>query len=124
MSARVEVRGGARVAGVVTFLLLLAACAADRDPPASSDPTFYRSMAANGATLDAATAASMISGYRSNNGLSVVTIDPQLMKLAEAQAQAMAARDKLDHNVIRDFGDRLRASGYDARAGVENIGAG
>jgi len=36
----------------------------------------------------------------------------------------MAERDKLDHNVIRDFGERLRSSGYDARIGVENVGAG
>src|ERR1043166_165527 len=110
-----------RAAGVVAFLLL-AACAGDRDPP--SDPSFYRSLAAPNAALDAATAASMISGYRTNNGLSAVTVDPTLMKLAAAQARARAARDKLDHNVIRDFGDRLRGSGYDARAGVENIGAG
>jgi uncharacterized protein YkwD len=110
-------------AATVTALLLLAACAGgDHDPPA--DPSFYHSMAAANAKLDAATAASMISGYRSNNGLSAVTVDPELMKLAEAQARAMAERDKLDHNVIRDFGARLRGSGYDARAGVENIGAG
>ena len=36
----------------------------------------------------------------------------------------MAARDKLDHDVIRAFPDRLRASGYDAKLAVENIGAG
>jgi uncharacterized protein YkwD len=108
-------------AGVLA-LLLLAACAGDREPP--SDPSFYRNMATSDAKLDAAMAASMISGYRGNNGLGAVTVDPQLMKLAEAQARAMAERDKLDHNVIREFGDRLRGSGYNAQAGVENIGAG
>jgi uncharacterized protein YkwD len=101
--------------------VVLAACAGDRDPP--SDPSFYRNLA-KGGELDPAAAASMISGYRSNNGLGAVTLDPELMKLAEAQARAMATRDKLDHNVIRDFGQRLRSSGYDARMGVENIGAG
>ena len=74
--------------------------------------------------VDAATAASMISGYRSNNGLPAVSVDPELMKLAEAQAQAMASRDKLDHNVIRGFNDRLMAQGYRARTAAENIGAG
>ena len=103
-------------------LAALAACAGDRDPPA--DPSFYRSMAAAGAELDAAMAASMISGYRTNNGLSAVTVDPELTKLAQAQARAMAARDKLEHNVIGAFNDRLRASAYDARIGAENIGAG
>jgi uncharacterized protein YkwD len=103
--------------------LLLGACAADRDPPAG-DPTFYRSMASASATLDAGTAASMISGYRRNNGLPAVTIDPELMKLAEAQARAMATRDKLDHNVIRGFSERLLGAGYDAKFAAENIGAG
>jgi len=104
----------------IAVLLFLAACAGDRDPP--GDPTFYRSMAVPNAVLDTATAAAMISGYRTNNGLNSVTVDPELTKLAQAQANAMAARDKLDHNVIRDFGARVR--GYDARFAAENIGAG
>lgn len=110
------------VAGALAAALL-AGCAADRDPP-PGDPSFYRSMAAPNAQLDAATAASMISGYRANNGLSAVGVDPELMKLAETQARAMASRDKLDHNVIRAFSDRLKASGYDAKFAAENIGAG
>jgi uncharacterized protein YkwD len=104
-------------------LLLLAACAGEHELPAG-EPSFYRSMAASDAKIDAATAASMISGYRANNGLSAVSVDPELMKLAEAQAQAMASRDKLDHSVVRAFEDRLRAQGYRARAAAENIGAG
>jgi uncharacterized protein YkwD len=66
----------------------------------------------------------MLSGYRANNGLAAVAIDPDLMRLAAAQARAMAARDKLDHNVIRAFPERLKAGGYDARVAAENIGAG
>jgi uncharacterized protein YkwD len=108
---------------VVCALGLLAACASDRDPP-PNDPAFYRSMASAAATLDAPTAAAMISGYRANNSLPAVTVDAELMKLAEAQARAMASRDKLDHDVIRAFPERLRASGYDAQVAVENIGAG
>ena len=46
------------------------------------------------------------------------------MKMAEEQARAMAARDKLDHSVTRDFSDRLHAQGYSARAAAENISAG
>jgi uncharacterized protein YkwD len=107
----------------VALLALLGACAGDHDPPAG-EPTFYRSLAETGAQLDAATAASMISGYRSNNGLTAVSVDPELMKLAEAQAQAMASRDKLDHNVIRAFNDRLKAGNYRAKSAAENIGAG
>ena len=102
-------------------LALLAACAAERELPA--EPSFYRSLA-EGGELDAKAAASMISGYRANNGLGAVTIDPSLMRLAEEQARAMAMRDKLDHSVARDFTDRLRTGGYNARAAAENISAG
>jgi uncharacterized protein YkwD len=103
----------------------LAACISygDNEPPAGA-PSFYRTMAAADAHLDAAAAQSMISGYRRNNGLSVVTLDPALMRMAEDQARAMVARDKLDHNVGRSFTDRLRNSGFDAKFAVENIGAG
>jgi uncharacterized protein YkwD len=111
-----------RLAGALVAASL-AACAADRDPP-PGEPTFYRSMASAGAQLDAATAASMISGYRRNNGLTEVSVDPALMKLADAQARAMAGRDKLDHNVARGFSERIKGSGYDAKVAVENIGAG
>jgi len=113
-------RGAACLLGVGA-LILLGACASDVQPP--SDPTFYSNLA-KGGELDPKAAASMISGYRANNGLSAVTLDPELMKLAEAQARAMAARDKLDHNVIKGFDQRLRGSRYDASVGAENIGAG
>jgi uncharacterized protein YkwD len=123
--------GGINAMGIVRFarglsglplFLMLVACSAGAD--LSSEPSFYRSMASADAPLDADTAASMISGFRGNNGLGAVTIDPELMKLAQAQASAMAARDKLDHNVIRDLGGRLKGSGYDAKSAAENIGAG
>ena len=103
--------------------LALVGCASDSDPPAA-EPSFYNSLASADANVDAAMAASMISGYRGNNGLSTVRVDPELMKLAQAQAQAMAARDKVDHDVVRDLRSRLRSSGYDAKAAVENVGAG
>ena len=100
----------------------LAGCAGE--VPLSPEPSFYRSMAQASAELDADAAASMISGYRKNNGLPEVTLDSELMKLAEAQSRAMARSDKLDHNVIGSFQDRLRKSGYPAKTGAENIGAG
>jgi uncharacterized protein YkwD len=107
----------------IAALAMLAACAGASDPPAG-EPSFYRSLAEAGAQVDAATAASMISGYRTNNGLTTVSVDPELMKLAQAQAEAMAGRDKLDHNVIRAFNDRLKGQGYRAKTAAENIGAG
>jgi uncharacterized protein YkwD len=53
-----------------------------------------------------------------------VTLDPLLMQLAQAQAAVMAKRDKLDHGAGKPFVTRLKASGYDAKAAAENIGAG
>lgn len=104
---------------------LVVACAGDRDPPSTGEPTFYRSMAATGAQVDAGAAASMISGYRKNNGLGAVTVDPKLMKIAAEHAYAMASRDRLDHDLGgRSFNQRIVSSGYDAKAAYENIGAG
>jgi uncharacterized protein YkwD len=107
---------------VVLAFGMLAACAGDYVPKA--EPSFYRNLAQPGAQLDAAAAASMISGYRTNNGLSAVTLDPALTRLAETQAAVMAKRDRLDHNAGKPFVARLRASGYDAKVAAENIGAG
>lgn len=108
---------------VTAFALLgLAACADTYVP--KGVPSMYRDLAQPGATLDAAAAASMISGYRANNGLPAVTLDPALMRLAQAQAEVMAERNKLDHNLGKPFTARLKASGYDAERAAENIGAG
>jgi len=105
----------------ILALLALAGCAADYVPKA--EPSFYRNLAQPGAQLDADAAASMISGYRTNNGLPAVTLDPELTRLAEAQATIMAKRDRLDHNAGKPFVVRLKASGYDAKVAAENIGA-
>ena len=112
-----------RLATAALVLGGLAACAGmtDRDPP--SEPSFYRNIA-KGAELDPGAAQSMISGYRINNGLGAVAIDPTLMKLANEQARVMAARNKLDHGVGRAFTQRIRESGFDAKVAVENISAG
>jgi uncharacterized protein YkwD len=101
----------------------LAACAGG-DPPPAEQPTFYRSLASPVAQLDAAAAASMISGYRGNNGLGPVTLDPVLMQLAQTQANGMAARDKLDHDAKGEFAKRMKAAGFDPKVTVENISAG
>jgi uncharacterized protein YkwD len=101
--------------------LVLAGCAAQELP---AEPSFYRSLAGPNAELDAAAAQSMISGYRRNNGLGVVTIDPVLMRLASEQSRAMAQKNKLEHDAGGAFRERIGRSGFDARVAVENIGAG
>jgi len=100
----------------------LAACAGDWAPP--DQPAFYQSLARPDARIDGPIAASMISGYRKNNGLGAVSVDTELMALAQAQADAMARRDKLDHNVAGKLDARIKASGYRAAMAVENISAG
>ena len=104
-------------------LLGFSGCASDAPPPPSGQPSFYRNLA-EGGQLDPLAAQSMISGYRANNGLGAVVIDPQLMKLAEEQSRAMVTRDKLDHNVGKAFQQRIGGSGFDAKVAVENVSAG
>jgi len=89
-------------------------------------PVFYDRLDASGATVSPEAAASMISGYRTARGLSAVTVDPVLNKMAADQARAMAAVDKVGHDVKGggSFQKRLAASGFDAGIAVENVGAG
>ena len=110
-----------RAAVAIIGLLALGGCAADVPV---EQPSMYLSMANGGARLDPEAAASMISLYRQNNGLGAVTVDPELMKLAEAQSQAMASRNKLDHDVKAPLPKRLAAAGYPATLAVENVSAG
>jgi uncharacterized protein YkwD len=112
-----------RAALAIVGFLLLGGCAADVAPPIEQ-PTMYLSMANGGARLDPVAAASMISLYRQNNGLSAVVVDPALMALAENQSTAMAKKNKLDHEVAAPLPKRLNASGYPATLAVENISAG
>jgi uncharacterized protein YkwD len=111
-----------RLAVILLALVMVGGCTDTYVPRA--EPSFYRNLAQPGAELDATTAASMISGYRANNGLPAVSLDPELMRFAQAQAEIMAKRDKLDHGTGKPFAQRLKASGYDAKTAAENISAG
>jgi uncharacterized protein YkwD len=107
--------------GVFLAIAALGGCAGNAP---SGLPSFSVDLATTDAALDAGAAQSMISGYRGNNGLGVVTLDPELMRLAADQARTMAARDKLEHDAGRPFQARIQQSGFDAAVAVENIGAG
>src|SRR6185437_11166521 len=82
----------AQAAGVLCTLTLGLAGCDDYKP--SGQPSFYKSMATSDAKVDAKAAASMISGYRRNNGLNVVALDDTLMRMAEQQARAMASKNR------------------------------
>ena len=114
---------GARMLAAFLLGAGLAACAAE--PPTTAEPpSFYVSLASTRAELDANAAASMISGYRRNHGLGPVTLDRELMRLAQAQARAMAAHNELGHNAGGSFADRVRNSSIRSSAVVENVAAG
>jgi Cysteine-rich secretory protein family len=66
--------------------------------------------------------AEMISKYRQEHGLSAVKIDPELTKVAERQAKAMADTGIMDHSVAGSFSSRL--SGVHTGMAAENIAAG
>jgi uncharacterized protein YkwD len=101
--------------------IVLAGCASEAPP---ERPSFYVSLASEGAAVDAAMAASMISGFRANNGLGAVEVDPELMRMAADHAHAMAAKDKIDRSAGHEFAGRLGKAGFDGKAAVENVGAG
>jgi len=109
-------------ATLLGLAVLLPGCTSDSGTPAQ--PSFYTSMASDGAAVDAAAAASMISGYRGNNGLSAVEVDADLMRIAMDRARTMAAKDKVDRAAGREFTGRLAAAGFDGKIAVENVGAG
>ena len=107
---------------VIFALLALGGCMADTK--VAEQPTMYLSMANGGATLDPQAAASMISLYRQNNGLGRRGGRPRPDEARGAQSEAMAKRNKLDHDVKGPLEKRLGASGYPAKLAVENVSAG
>ena len=76
----------------------------------------------SGLAAAAASPAEMISDFRLKHGEGRVTIDATLNRIALEQAKAMAAKDKLDHEVLGSFNSRIAP----AKAGraAENIAYG
>jgi uncharacterized protein YkwD len=63
--------------------------------------------------------ASIISQYRKAHGLAAVKLDAELTAVAERQAQAMAKRGIMDHNVAAPFS--MRMAGVRVGAAGENL---
>jgi uncharacterized protein YkwD len=103
----------------IAAVAVLAGCVLE-PRPAVETPSLYRSLAQPTATVDAATARDMFSAYRSNNGLPAFTLDPDLQRIAEAEARAMAAADKpASGDAVKS---RLSQAGFPAPAA--NLSAG
>src|SRR4030081_3340749 len=66
--------------------------------------------------------ADMISSYRVQHGEERVVMDSKLTRIAHEQAEAMAAKDKLDHDVLGGFTSRVNSAG--AGRAAENIAYG
>src|ERR1700693_4140851 len=70
----------------------------------------------------AETPADMISSYRVQHGEGRVVMDSTLTRIAHEQAAGMAAKDKLDHDVLGGFTSRVHSTG--AGRAAENIAYG
>lgn len=70
----------------------------------------------------AADPAQMISDFRLKHGEKRVTLDGALTRIAHDQAQAMASKDVLDHDVLGHFNTRVAPAG--AGQAAENIAYG
>ncbi|WP_065756341.1 CAP domain-containing protein [Bradyrhizobium paxllaeri] len=75
-----------------------------------------------GCRTAAANPAQMISDFRLKHGEKRVTLDATLTRIAHDQAQAMAAKDQLDHDVLGRFTTRVNPAG--AGRAAENIAYG
>jgi hypothetical protein len=64
----------------------------------------------------------MISNFRAQHGEGKVTLDAKLNRVAQAQADAMAAKDVLEHDVLGPFNSRVASAG--AGRAAENIAYG
>ena len=101
-------------------MLTLAGCSVDPEP---------RAVYAHSATglakvqLDPVAATAKLNAYRAEKGLNPLRLDPTLTAMAERQAQAMAKRGAMSHDVDGSLSARLAASGINAQIG-ENLGAG
>jgi uncharacterized protein YkwD len=97
---------------------------AENGPLPTAPPTLYQDLARADAMVDATAAQSMISGYRRNNRLEPLAVDPELMRITSERARAMAARNTMDHGLGRSFQERIRNAGFDGSVAIENVGAG
>jgi uncharacterized protein YkwD len=105
------------------MLLALLGCSPTAAPSAGP-PAMYASLAASGAALDANAALDLINGYRRNQGLEPLALDPVLMSEAARRSQAMAAGGDAALGARTDITIRLAAAGLGQRQVRESVSAG
>eukprot|EP00834_Sanchytrium_tribonematis_P003945 NODE_172_length_14331_cov_0.709177.p10 type:complete len:247 gc:universal NODE_172_length_14331_cov_0.709177:10508-9768(-) len=68
---------------------------------------------------------SMVNGLRAANGLSPLSLSPELCSAASQYSQVQADRDEMGHSVDgTDFGKRIENQGYNGFPTAENVGEG
>lgn len=99
--------------------LVLASCASD---VVESPPPTRRALDA--VRADPAKAIAWLNTYRAEAGLSAVSLDADRANLSQSQANAMAAADRMSHDVAGAFSARLGAAGVRVGEAGENVCAG
>jgi uncharacterized protein YkwD len=74
--------------------------------------------------LDPVEVSQRISAYREAHHLGPVILDPSLITIAQAQADAMAGANLLSHEVAGNLDHRLNAAHHAKGYAVENVSAG
>lgn len=74
--------------------------------------------------VDQASAATWLNAYRREHGLPMLDRDPGLQRVAQGQADAMAAANELSHTVAGTLPERLAVLDRAKRASAENVSAG
>lgn len=99
----------------LALALLASGCARDAVPDAGGLPSMYLPLTTGSSSVDTAAARDMISAYRRNNGVPPLAVDPDLQRLAETEAAAMAAADRPSRSqTVRAAVSRLGYDGADA----------
>jgi hypothetical protein len=106
----------------LSLTLALAGCVGDALDTDPINPHAERDIAA--VRLDPAAAAAALNAYRASHGLGPARLDPALTAMAQRQADAMAAGNKMSHDVAGSFASRLATSGADPTEAGENLGGG
>jgi uncharacterized protein YkwD len=107
-----------------SLLPLLAACTTPTPSVPPQRQAIYASVAEPGAEVEAGALRDLINGYRRNNGLPRLELDPTLMAEAKRQSQAMAAAGDVGRGARTDLRQRLAAAGLTVREVRESPSAG
>jgi uncharacterized protein YkwD len=117
---------GGVLQAVCTVLSVFGCGPKDVMVPIPQTPAYVGDVSAAKARIDVTAAEKLINDYRVRNGLGRVKLEPALMKIAQTQADAMAAQDHMSHDLpgLGGLKDRLQVGGYRSAVAAENLGAG